>query len=191
MNRLMIAFTALLIASKAQAAPRVLAAEVVVPAPVADVWAAWTTADGIATFFAPKGRVDLRVDGTYDVFFTPEGKPGQRGAEGMRIVGVEPLKRFAFTWSAPQNLPNVRAQRTIVELGFKPEGDKATRLTFTQYGWGEGEEWDKAYDYFDTAWGGIVLPRLVERFTTGPIDWRYAAMPKRLPGTMKHALAAW
>ena len=74
----------LLLAGSAEAAPkqRVLTAEVLVPAPVEDVWAAWTTNDGIATFFAPKGMVDLRVDGTYDIWFNPDGKPTstRRGA---------------------------------------------------------------------------------------------------------------
>ena len=182
---------ALCVAALAQAAPaqRVLTAEVVVPAPVDQVWAAWTTPAGIATFFAPSGAVDLKVDGLYSVYFNPENKPGERGAENMRIVALEPMKRFAFTWSAPTSIPSVRSQRTIVELAFAPEGD-GTRLTFTQSGWGEGADWDKAYDYFDNAWGGIVLPRLVERFKNGPIDWKYAGMPTRLGGTMKTTLAA-
>ena len=178
-----------LITGVAEAAPaqRVLTTEVIVPAKVEDVWAAWTTPQGIATFFAPQGSVDLRVDGIYSIYFNPEGKPGERGAEGMRIVALEPMKHFAFTWSAPTSIPSVRAQRTIVALDFAPEGDK-TKLTFTQWGWGEGADWDKAYDYFDNAWGGIVLPRLVDRFTNGPIDWKYAGTPTRL-GSMKKALA--
>jgi hypothetical protein len=37
-------------------------------------------------------------------------------------------------------------------------------------GWGEGGEWDRAYAYFDRAWGG-VLGNLKERFEKGPRDW--------------------
>ena len=59
-----------------------------VQAPVAEVFKAWTTEEGITTFFAPKGKVDLRVDGTYDIWFNPTGKPGERGAEGMRILDI-------------------------------------------------------------------------------------------------------
>jgi len=180
----------LLIAGVAQAAPkqRVLTAEVLLPAPVEDVWAAWTTNEGIATFFAPKGIVDLRVDGTYDVWFNPDGAPGQRGAEGMRIVGIDPLKRFAFTWNAPPSIPTIRGQRTIVVLDFASAGPRQTRLTFTELGWGEGADWDKAYDYFDKAWGAIVLPRLVERFRTGPLDWSKDLKLAPLEGSMKRTL---
>ena len=197
MNRALLMLAALVVCAAAPApapaaasAERVLHAEVTVPAPVAEVWNAWTTNDGIATFFAPKGQVDLKVDGQYDIWFNPTGKPGERGAEGMRILDVDPLKRFAFTWNAPPSIPSIRGRRTVVVLDFAPAGEKATKLTFTQWGWGEGADWDKAYDYFDHAWGGFVLPSLVRRFEQGPIDWKAEARPKPLPGTMKQTLAA-
>ena len=47
---------------------------------------------------------------------------------------------------------------------------KQTRVTLTHTGWGDGGEWDKAYDYFDRAWG-TVLENLQRRFDTGPRDW--------------------
>ena len=171
------------------ASDRVLRAEITLPAPVAEVWKAWTTPEGIATFFAPVGKVDLRVDGTYDVWFNPKGKPDQRGAEGMRIVGLEPRKRFAFTWNAPPSIPTIRGQRTLVVLDFAAEGESATRLRFTELGWGEGPDWDQAYAYFDHAWGAVVLPRLIHRFEQGPIDWN--APPELKPlGPMATTLAA-
>jgi uncharacterized protein YndB with AHSA1/START domain len=153
------------------AADRMLRADLTVEAPVAEVWKAWTTDEGIATFFAPEGHVDLRVDGTYDVWFDPKGKPGERGAEGMRILGIEPMKRFAFTWNAPQTIPAIRGQRTMVILDFAEAGSRTTRLRFTELGWGDGPDWDRAYAYFEHAWSAVVLPRLLHRFAHGPIDW--------------------
>jgi uncharacterized protein YndB with AHSA1/START domain len=150
---------------------RVLRSELTLPAPVGEVWKAWTTEEGIRTFFAPASHVELRVDGAYDVFFAPDNPPGQRGAEGMRILGLEPMKRFAFTWNAPPHLPRARAQRTEVVLEFEPVGEAATRFRLTHQGWGEGGEWDAAYAYFDDAWRAVVLPRLKRRFEAGPIDW--------------------
>ena len=116
MNRIRIALMLLGLATPARAAApqRVLTAEVLVPAPVDPVWAAWTTNDGIATFFAPKSQVDLRVDGTYSIYFNPEAKPGERGAENMRIVALDPMRRFAFTWSAPTSIPTVRDRKSVV-----------------------------------------------------------------------------
>jgi uncharacterized protein YndB with AHSA1/START domain len=165
------AAAALLAVPPCVADERILRAEVVVSAPLGDVWKAWTTDDGIASFFAPRGHVDLRVDGTYDVWFNPAGEPGQRGAEGMRILDVDPERRFAFTWSAPPSIPAIRAKRTVVVLELEAAGERSTRLRFTQLGWGDGPDWDKAYDYFDAAWRVQVLPFLVHRFARGPVDW--------------------
>jgi uncharacterized protein YndB with AHSA1/START domain len=158
---------------------RILRVEMVLPAPVAEVWRAWTTEEGVRTFFAPGARVEARVDGAYDILFFPNGPEGQRGAEGMRVLGFEPMRRFAFTWNAPPQFPQARAQRTEVVLEFEADGERATRLRFTHQGWGEGGEWDAAYAYFDNAWRAVVLPRLKQRFEKGPIDW--SATPRLAP----------
>ena len=44
-------------------------------------------------------------------------------------------------------------------------------VTLHHVGWGDGGEWDKAYDYFDRAWDA-VLANLQKRFAEGPIDWK-------------------
>ena len=170
-------------------ADRILRGEVVVQAPVAEVWKAWTTPEGIATFFAPVGRVDLRVEGTYDIWFNPDGRPGERGAEGMRILDVDPMARFAFTWDAPPSIPTIRGKRTMVVIDFEPVGEGVTRVRLTHLGWGEGEDWDRAYEYFDRAWGGHVLPRLVRRFADGPLDWRHVPDLPSI-GSMRQELVA-
>jgi uncharacterized protein YndB with AHSA1/START domain len=177
-------------ASTASGSDRVLRAEVTVRAPLAEAWKAWTTDAGIATFFAPEGHVDLVVDGAYDVWFNPTGKPGMRGAEGMRILDVDPMKRFAFTWNAPPTIPSIRGKRTVVVLEFAPSDESTTRMRFTQLGWGDGPDWDEAFDYFDQAWGALVLPRLVHRFEKGPIDWKAPPTLARVDSTLKRTLAA-
>ena len=74
----------------AVASNRMLTTEFEVNAPIEKVWEAWTTPEGIKTFYAPDCKVDLRVDGAYEIYLTPEAKPGERGGEGMRILGLEP-----------------------------------------------------------------------------------------------------
>jgi uncharacterized protein YndB with AHSA1/START domain len=153
------------------AVDRVLRGAVTVAAPVEDVWDAWTTEDGVRSFFAPGAHVEPRVDGAYEIFFDPAAAPGERGADGMRILVFEPGRRLAFTWNAPTTQPVARAQRTVVTLDFADVGSGRTRLRLTHSGWGEGPDWDRAYEYFDHAWRGFVLPSLRRRFDEGPIDW--------------------
>jgi uncharacterized protein YndB with AHSA1/START domain len=160
-----------LLAASAHSGDRVLRTELVLDAPVQEVWAAWTTEEGVRSFFAPGCHIDLRVDGLYEVYFQPAAEPGRKGAEGMRILGLEPMRRFAFTWSAPPDQPYVRGQRTLVVLDFTPLDPKRTHLRFSEFGWGDGPEWDAAYQYFDRAWNQFILPNLKYRFQKGPVDW--------------------
>lgn len=144
---------------------------VTVKAPVSAVWQAWTTVDGITSFFAPEAIVEARPDGAFHIHMDPYAKPGLKGADTMQILAIEPERLLSFTWNAPPHLPQARAQRTVVILRFVPDGGAATRLTLTHLGWGSTGEWPKARAYFEKAWPN-VLANLQTRFDTGkPYDW--------------------
>ena len=150
---------------------RAIRGEVEVHASLDDVWEAWTTEAGIKTFFAPACRVECRVDGPYEIFFDPDAPPGKRGAEGMRILAIQPRKMLAFTWNAPPHLSEVRRQRTHVTVRCRELDVDRTLVTLFHDGWGQGGQWDEAFDYFTRAWNQAVLSRLVHRFREGPVDW--------------------
>ena len=150
---------------------RLIRGEVVVEASLSEVWDAWTTEEGIKTFFAPDCNVDLRVDGPYEMFFDLGAEPGQKGGEGAKILAFQPKVMLAFTWNAPPHMPNVRKQYTHVVIRFKECEAGRSVVSLTHDGWGEGEEWDEAYDYFVRAWNELVLPRLLYGFSVGPVDW--------------------
>ena len=162
----------LAVATATAAAPeRAIESERVLAAGLEEVWNAWTTPAGVRSFFAPDCNVEPRVDGPYEIFFNPEAEPGKRGADGMRILALEPMKRFAFTWNAPLTMPEVRRQRTHVTLHFEGLEDGRTRLRLRHAGWGEGEQWDQAFEFFTAAWDEVVLPRLERVLAEGPVDW--------------------
>jgi Activator of Hsp90 ATPase homolog 1-like protein len=129
------------------------------------------------------------VDGAYDIYFSPEAKPGERGAEGMRILGLEPMRRFAFTWNGPQTIPDVRSQRMMVILEFEKKGADRTLFRFTHLGWGEGASWDEAYDYFDHAWNEVVLPRFRYAMEVEPVNWEKTPKLPPVASTLKVSLA--
>lgn len=138
--------------------------EVVVAAPVEAVWNAWTTAEGLESFFAREARVDLRPGGAYEILFDPAAAPGDRGADDMEVMLVQPHRALAFTWNAPPRFPDQRPQRTHVMIRFRPLEENRTRVVLVHDGFGEGEEWDAVRAYFENAWGEVVLPKLVKRF---------------------------
>ena len=158
------------LAGIAGAQERAINEKITVKANVDDVWKAWTTSDGIKSFFAPDAKVELKVEGPFQVYINPFAEPGMKGADDMKIIGFQEKKMLTFTWNAPPSLPEARKQRSVVIVRLIPRGDALTDVTLYHIGWGEGGEWDKAYDYFAKAWPN-VLKNLQKRFDSGPVDW--------------------
>jgi uncharacterized protein YndB with AHSA1/START domain len=154
----------------ARAAERAIDKEIVVAATLDQVWEAWTTRAGVVSFFAPDATIDPRPGGAFQIYFDPLAPAGNRGADDMRFLALQPKRMLSFDWNAPPSLPEARAQRTFVVVRFEPLGERETRVTLRHTGWGDGGEWDNAYAYFDRAWGN-VLANLRKRFDTGPYDW--------------------
>jgi len=154
----------------ALAAERAIDKSIEIAATVDQAWAAWTTREGITSFFAPDARIEPRVGGAFQVYFDPMAEPGMKGADDMRFMALQPKKMISFDWNAPPHLPEARAQRTFVVVRFEPVTAQATRVTLHHTGWGDGGEWDKNYAYFNGAWGA-VLGNLKKRFDSGPQDW--------------------
>lgn len=152
------------------AAARKLEKEVVVAGSLAEVWNAWTTREGVTTFFAPDANIELKPGGKYEMLFDTNQKAGSKGGEGCTVVSLEPMKRLTFTWNAPPNLPQVRRQFSHVTLTFAEEG-KNVRVKMVHDDWGSGPEWDDAFAYFDRAWNA-VLGNLQYRFAKGPVEWK-------------------
>lgn len=161
---------ALCAGAAASAAERSLDKEVIIKASLAQAWQSWTTREGITSFFAPDARIEARVGGAFQIYIDPGAEPGMRGADEMRFMALQPHRMLSFDWNAPPSLPEARAQRTFVILRFEPVDDQHTRVRLHHTGWGDGGEWDKAYAYFDRAWGR-VLANLQQRWDSGPIDW--------------------
>jgi uncharacterized protein YndB with AHSA1/START domain len=153
-----------------RAAERAIDKVAEVAAPAARVWEAWTTREGITSFFAPAAVVEARPGGAFHIHFDPGAPPGLRGADDTRFLALQPMRMLSFDWNAPPHLPEARQQRTVVIVRLEPLDAERTRVTLHHTGWGDGGEWDRAYAYFDRAWGS-VLANLQKRFTSGPIDW--------------------
>jgi len=154
----------------AGAAERAIDKDIVIAATVDEAWAAWTTREGIVSFFAPEAVIEARPGGAFHIHFDPLAPPGSKGADDMRFLALQPKQMISFDWNAPPNLPQARTQRTFVVVRLQPLGERQTRVSLHHTGWGDGGEWDQAFSYFDRAWGN-VLANLKKRFDSGPIDW--------------------
>lgn len=137
--------------------------EVDVAASREDVWGAWTTPEGIASFLTPNCKVELRPGGPFEIYFDMAAPEGSRGSEDCALLSYEPPSMLSFEWNAPPQFGAIRDQRTIVILHFDDIGNGHTRVRFLQRGWGVSKQWDELYAYFDRAWD-YVLSNLKESF---------------------------
>mgnify|MGYP001044244682 CR=1 FL=1 len=149
---------------------RAIIGRVSVDTDIQQAWEAWTTKEGVKSFFAPDCRIDLRPGGAYEIYFSPSSPAGLRGGEGGMILAVQPRSMLAFTWTAPPSIPEIRGQFTHVVVRFST-AHEGTQVSLYHDGWGTGPGWDRTFAYFEATWNKIVLPMLVHRFKFGPVDW--------------------
>ena len=137
---------------------------------------AWTSDEGVQSFFAPGSRIELAIGGDYELYFDKKAKFGQKGSEGCKILSFLPGEMLSFTWNNPPSIPEIRDKHTWVVIFFQSLSEKKSRITLVHLGWDAGESWQKALKYFDKAWD-LVLGRLQYRFLDGPIDWKKPFTP--------------
>jgi len=115
--------------------------------PPAKVWAALTTAEGLAAWFGNEAKIDLRPGGSARMEWTGEGATAQ-----MRVERVEEPAVFGFTWPI-YGLPGDDPRRTYVEFTLEPVG-AGTRLTVVESGFAQLPEdmYRKAYDGNTEGW---------------------------------------
>jgi CubicO group peptidase (beta-lactamase class C family) len=149
--------------------------ELVVNASRSKVFQLWTTEKGLASFFAPRAKVDLRVGGAYEMIFAPDLDPQgeNQGTKGARILHLEQDSSLAFEWKTfvfekhPSGLgppvvsKAVRDERPIptwVEITLEDISGRpgTTRLRLVHRGFRSGGPWDQAYPYFWRQWGAIL-----------------------------------
>jgi uncharacterized protein YndB with AHSA1/START domain len=117
-----------------------------VPHPPAVVWAALTTAEGLASWFGQEATIDLR----------PGGAARMRWENGstvdMRVERVEEPRVFGYTWQI-HGLPEDDPRRTYVEFILEPSGE-GTRLTVVETGFAQlpDDAHGSAYDGNTKGW---------------------------------------
>ena len=100
---------------------KALIIELAIPASQHEVWKAFTTSDGLSTWLTPGAVVDLRNGGEWTAHY-PGGHTG-----GGTILSFMPEKELTLSALAPEQFPQVRAQRTNARFEFISEGS-STRV---------------------------------------------------------------
>lgn len=142
-----------------------LVIEGVVAAPVAAVWSAWTTADGLQAWLAPLADIDLRLDGLLRVQYQPQGHLGDASTIENRILAFEPQRMLALRVAkAPEGFAwRQRVGEMWTVLSFEPTAEGQTRLRITSLGLADDDEAQRMRAYFDKG----------NRYTLGLLQKRF------------------
>lgn len=135
---------------------RTLHKETTVASPIKHVWWAWTTSEGMASWWVKENWIELRIGGPFEVYFLLDQKRGYQGSEDCRILSYCPPEMLSFSWGFPPNFPELRLERTWVVLRFVSLNPTETKVILDNFGYRSGPAWDKGYSYFDDAWGNVL-----------------------------------
>jgi hypothetical protein len=142
-----------------------------------DAWKAWTSSEGVMTFFVPKANIEPVVGGRYELLSGLKAPKGFQGTEGCKLLSLEPLKHLAFEFIAPPQFPNARRLPTRVDVMIdQVVKGGALKVDLVHSGFMEGEEWDEFFEFSNWNWD-LVLGRFQYRFSVGPIDWNNPYFP--------------
>jgi len=166
---------------------QILRKEVTVNVPANVAWQAWASREGLNSFIAADSLVELHPGGKYEIYFSMEAPEGQRGGEGCTVLGFTENEMISFTWNSP---PAVKALRdagaqTTVTITFTSAGWNKTHVSFAQYGFGEGGDWEAYHAYFDKAWSYVfknykeAMDAQSPNATTPLKQWVYFLHPTR------------
>lgn len=168
LSSMLAAVVSLAMSLPALAQTRTLQHSGVIAAPVDELWTALTTPDGIKkSWSVAQADVDFRLGGIIRTHYKADGVLGDGGTIIHTILAYEPGRMLALkTTKAPDTAPEpvkLICREGWVVIRFEPVSPTRTRYTETMMGFGQGEDFDKAYAFFDkgNAW---TLKKMQEAF---------------------------
>lgn len=139
--------------------------EGVVDAPVDQVWAAFTTKEGLESWMVPHAEIDLRVNGKMRTNYHADGKIGDPDTIENTILSFDPKRMLSLrATKPPENFPFKNAIKgTWSVMYFEELSPERTRIRIVALGYGTDEEAMQMRAFFDmgNAW---TIRKLQEKF---------------------------
>lgn len=173
---LMIAAFILASATSHAPAQRALHHQAIIEAPVGDVWNAFTTSEGFASWAVAKADIDFRIGGDMRSSYNPQSTLDDDSTIVNRILAYEPQRMLAIqNVQAPKGFQDADLfQQTWTVITLEPIALDRTQLRSVGLGYGEGPAWDALYEKFK-AGNAYVYAKLQRKFSAdtagaAPID---------------------
>ena len=142
--------------------------DAIVAAPAADVWAAFTTGEGLRSWMAPHAEIDLRLGGLMRANYDATASLADAGTISNRIIAFEPGRMLALQVAdPPRGFPFPTAiQQMWTVLYFEPLDGRRTRVRSVALGFDPGEESQQMRAFFQQG-NATTLAQLQKRFPQG------------------------
>jgi uncharacterized protein YndB with AHSA1/START domain len=141
--------------------------EGIVEAPLGDVWAAWTTDEGLRAWLAPHADIELQVGGQLRANYAAAGVLGDAQTIEHTILAFEPQRMLSIRVSAAPHdfpFPNAIADMWTV-IYFEPSGPDRTQVRIVSLGFGADEESQAMRAFFEHG-NAATLAQLQRLFAT-------------------------
>lgn len=142
-----------------------LVVEGVVEAPVADVWRAFTTKEGLQSWMVPHAEIDLKVGGKMLTHYQPDGKIGDPNTIENTILSFDPERMFSIrATKPPERFPFKEAIKEMWSvIYFESVGPRQTRVRVVSMGFRETDESKKMREHF-AAGNDWTVKKLQQKF---------------------------
>lgn len=149
--------------------------EVMLPASLDQVWALWTTSEGLATWVAPVAAIDPVAGGVFETSYDRSARIGDAGNILNRVVAIAPEQMIILQIDrAPPGFPHAEAARELItQIQLEGLGVNETRVRVLMSGFRVGADFDALHAFFERG-NAYTLESLVRRIADGPIDWASA-----------------
>jgi len=147
---------------KTHAGELILAQHLIVEAPIARVWEAYTTSQGWMSWAAPLADVDLRIGGEIRTHYEAGAQIGDSGTNILRIVNYVPEKVLTLQAELSSRWPEVMksdADNLMNVIVFEEVGSDRTRIRSFGVGYRVLPEYDELMEFFIPA-NEVLLRKL-------------------------------
>jgi uncharacterized protein YndB with AHSA1/START domain len=130
-----------------------LEVRVVLDVPVAEVWEAFTTAEGITSWMAPVADIDLAIGGAIRATYVEGDALGGPSTTVMSILAYDPERMLALqTTTFPEGSPFAEMGRgTWAIFYFDELADGTTEVTNVAHGYRDNEDSRRMMGFFKQA----------------------------------------
>jgi len=130
---------------------KVLQLSLTIPMDIKDAWKLCTTNEGLKRWIAPVVAIDMKVGGSLKTNYDENKSIGD--STSIRLGIINYLENEMLTLKVNLNNtfpPEVRSGDENLQeiIQFVDAGKGKTKIISSMIGWGQGDKWDQAYDFF-------------------------------------------